>query len=281
MVVAAVTALIVFAIGYELIPAKQKQPPAPPPAPAPVAETPPPAPKAAGDAAAVATTPPAAEAGAVGEKNADAGAAVTEKAAEKTDEAEAKKAEKAEKTEKAEAPEKSAGDEAAAGAEARPIDKQRQADKDLAREAWRRNRPDVSVNGSKTAIMIPIRGSIKGSDFKISDKRRKVTVTLPRAVSMITLRVYNLKHPLFKKVWIDQDEANAQPADGTKLRFVLSQTMDPQVEITDDFVRVTIRRPESSDEPRGEKRSERAEKHADHAEKHSASSDDGAASEKD
>ena len=110
--------------------------------------------------------------------------------------------------------------------------------------------PDVSVNGSKTAMMVPIKGSIKGADFKIIDKRRKVIVTLPKAVSMVTLRVYNLKHPSFKKVWIDQDEANAQPADGTKLRFVLSQTFDPQVEITEDFVRVTIRRPESGDEPR-------------------------------
>ena len=67
---------------------------------------------------------------------------------------------------------------------------------------------------------------------------------------MVTLRVYSLKHPSFKKVWIDQDEANAQPADGTKLRLILSQTLDPQVEITDDFVRVTIRRPEPSDDAR-------------------------------
>lgn len=283
--VAAVTAVIVFAIGHQLIPVKQKQPAAPPPAPAPIAETQPPAPQPASDAAAaVATTPPAAEAGAVGENNADAGATAAEKTTEKTDEsAEPKKAEKPEKGEKAEAPEKSAGDEGSAGADTKPIDKQRQADKDLAREAWRRNRPDVSVNGSKTAIMVPIRGSIKGADFRISDKRRKVIVTLPKAVSMVTLRVYNLKHPLFKKVWIDQDEANAQPADGTKLRFVLSQTLDPQVEITEDFVRVTIRRPESGDEPRGEKHVERAEKHGERTEKHGASSNDvdGAASEKD
>ena len=109
--------------------------------------------------------------------------------------------------------------------------------------------------------MIPIKGSIKGADFKIIDKRRKVIVTLPKAVSMVTLRVYNLKHPSFKKVWIDQDEANAQPADGTKLRFILSQSFDPQVEITDDFVRVTIRRPEPSDDAVPEKHGDRAEKH--------------------
>ena len=161
---------------------------------------------------------------------------------------------------KAEKSEPAAADEAAGADDRKPIDKQRQADKDLAREAWRRNRPDVSVSGGKTAIMIPIKGSIKGADFKIIDKRRKVIVTLPKAVSMVTLRVYNLKHPSFKKVWIDQDEANAQPADGTKLRFILSQSFDPQVEITDDFVRVTIRRPEPSDEAAPEKHGDRAEK---------------------
>ena len=95
-------------------------------------------------------------------------------------------------------------------------------------------------------MLVPIRGSIKGADFKILRKSRTVVVTLPKAVSMVTLRVYNLKHPSFKKLWIDQDEANAQPADGTKLRLILAQTYDPQVEITDDFVRITIRRPESS-----------------------------------
>ena len=171
----------------------------------------------------------------------------------------------------------SGADEAAGADDHKPLDKQRQADKDLAREAWRRNRPDVSVSGNKTAILVPIKGSIKGADFKIIDKRRKVIVTLPKAVSMVTLRVYNLKHPSFKKVWIDQDEANAQPADGTKLRFILSQSLDPQVEITDDFVRVTIRRPEPSDEARPEKHSDHSEKRVDHSEKRIEPSDEAAA----
>ena len=258
LAVAGVTAAIVFVIGQQLFPVKPKQPPAPPAAPT-VAETPPatPLPPAmpAADAAAAVAVPPATEAGATAAKTPDASAAV----------AAAPETEKPEKADKAEKPEPPPADDAAAG---KPIDKQRQADKDLAREAWRRNRPDVSVSGNKTAIMIPIKGSIKGADFKIIDKRRKVIVTLPKAVSMVTLRVYNLKHPSFKKVWIDQDEANAQPADGTKLRFILSQSFDPQVEITDDFVRVTIRRPEPSDDAVPEKHGDRAEKHGgDRAEK--------------
>lgn len=272
LLVAGVTAAIVFVIGQQLFPVKPKQPPAPPPT---AAETPPPAPPPptpVADAASAVATPPAAEAGAVAAKTADAGAAVAE--AEPTDKAAKPEKAEAEKGDKADT-EKPAADDAAA---AKPIDKQHQADRDLAREAWRRNRPDISVSGTKTSIMVPIKGSTKGADFKIIDKKRKVIVTLPKAVSMVTLRVYNLKHPSFKKVWIDQDEANAQPTDGTKLRFILSDSFDPQVEITDDFVRVTIRRPESSDEPRPEKHrsADRADR-ADRAEKRSEPSDEAAA----
>jgi hypothetical protein len=258
LAVAAVTAAVVFVIGLEVFPSRLHQPLAPPLAP-PVVTPPPPAPTPVADAAAATATPPALDAGAVAVKAPDAGAAVPEK-----------KEEAAEKPTPA-PEEKAATEESSAGAgDRKPIDKQSQADRDLAREAWRRNRPDISVNGNKTAILIPIKGSIKGSDFKILDKKRKVIVTLPKAVSMVTLRVYNLKHPSFKKVWIDQDEANAQPADGTKLRFVLGQTLDPQVEITDDFVRVTIRRPESSDAPADEKHSAKREKHSERAEKPSS-----------
>jgi hypothetical protein len=260
LAVAGVTAAIVFVIGQQLFPVKPKQQPAPPPAAPTVAETPPaPPPTPAADAAA---PPPSIEAGVAAAKTTDAAAAVAAAP-------EPEKAEKPNKADKTDKPEPPAADEATAGTDDRkPIDKQRQADKDLAREAWRRNRPDVSVNGNKTAIMIPIKGSIKGAEFKILDKRRKVIVTLPKAVSMVTLRVYNLKHPSFKKVWIDQDEANAQPADGTKRRFILSQSFDPQVDITDDFVRVTIRRPEPNDDAAPEKHGDRAEKHgSDRAEK--------------
>ena len=205
------TAAIVFVIGQQLFPVKPKQPP---PAPAPVADgrrRPPPTP---------ACRPPrlpllaATRAPAGAAAGADAGkAGAAEKAPETEKEPDSRK----------DAAGRTDGRVRGRAPERKPPTSRSQADKDLAREAWRRNRPDVSVSGSKTAIMIPIKGSIKGADFKIIDKRRKVIVTLPKAVSMVTLRVYNLKHPSFKKVWIDQDEANAQPADGTKLRFILSQ----------------------------------------------------------
>jgi len=255
LAVAGITAAIVFVIGLQIFPTRHSQP-TPPPAP-PVVQPPPPQPVPVADAATAAEAAASAAA-----KTPDAGTVAPEKTEE--------------------ASEKGTAEETPAPSDERkPIDKQRQADKDLAREAWRRNRPDISVNGNKTAILVPIRGSIKGADFKITDKRRKVIVTLPKAVSMVTLRVYNLKHPSFKTVWIDQDEANAQPRDGSKLRFILSQSFDPQVEITDDFVRVTIRRPQASDAPAEEKHpAKRSEKH-ERTEKSAAEPEETAPAEKD
>ena len=147
-----------------------------------------------------------------------------------------------------------AGSESAASTAAR---KALQQDKDLAREAWRRNRPDVTSAANKTSVLIPIKGSSAGASSKVLRKTRTVVVTLPKAVAMITMRVYNLKHPVFHRVWIDQDEANAKPEDGSKLRIILGETYDPQIEITDDFVRVSVRRVESTDEPAEPKRREK------------------------
>ena len=254
LLVAAVTAAVVFAIGHHLFPIR--------PRPAPIAT---PIAGSADAGAVVAVAPSLADATAPA---ADVMVAAKEPEVDAAGRGAVGAAEKKPADETP--PSQASGDEdaTAASADRKPIDKQRQADKDLAREAWRRNRPDVSVSGNKTSILVPIRGSIKGADFKIVDKRRTVVVTLPKS---------------FKRVWIDQDEANAQPADGTKLRFTLSQAFDPQVEITDDFVRVTIRRPESLDAP-AEDAQPRAHKRAARAESRTAAPDenrDSAAPEKD
>jgi hypothetical protein len=269
LAVAGVTAAIVFVIGQQLFPIRPRQPT--PPAPIATADAQAPTTAAPADAGAIIAAPKV-EAGVVATKTTDAGGAAADTGA-------AGAPEKAAAGEPEQA--KPAEEPTAGIAPIKPIDKQRQADRDLAREAWRRNRPDISVVGTRTALLVPIKGSIKGADFKITDKRRTVTVTLPKAVSMVTMRVYNLKHPSFKKLWIDQDEANAQAQDGTKLRLILSQAFDPQVEITDDFVRVTIRRPQPADEPverseRSPKKSERGEKKSDSAEKKSEPSEEAA-----
>jgi hypothetical protein len=69
-----------------------------------------------------------------------------------------------------------------------------------------------------------------------------VLVNLPKGESMITMRYYRIKHDGFHQLWIKQEDA-----EGTTLRVVLDAAYDPQVEIKDDFVRVTVRRhPEES-----------------------------------
>ena len=47
-------------------------------------------------------------------------------------------------------------------------------------------------------------------------------------------------------LWTDQAETNARAKDGTKLRLVLRVPGTPQVELRDDFVRVTIPLPEAA-----------------------------------
>jgi hypothetical protein len=143
----------------------------------------------------------------------------------------ADKAEPADKTEPAEkpAPERKASGEKAS-------------DKDTAREAWRRNLPDIAVDGNKATMLIPIRGSIEGATYHVTNKPRAVLVSLPQGESMITMRYYRIKHDGFHQLWIKQEDGG-----GTSLRVVLQHSVDPTVEIKDDFVRVTIRRPQ--DEP--------------------------------
>jgi hypothetical protein len=115
--------------------------------------------------------------------------------------------------------------------------------KDVARDAWRRNAPDVSVAAGRSTIVIPIKGSPAGATFHVSNKPRAVLVKLPRAASLITMRVYRLDRAGFRQVWINQAETNARPKDGSSIKIVLGHAVDPEVEIRDDYLRVTIPRP--------------------------------------
>ena len=144
----------------------------------------------------------------------------------------------------ASAPGSDAAEAAAAPARKAPEgDKEeRPADKDLARQAWRSNRPDVSTDGSKSSILIPLKGSIAGAGFRVSNKPHAVIVTLPRAASLITMRVYRVNRDGFRLLWINQAEKDADPKDGSSLKLGLSGLGDPSVEIKDDFVRVTVHR---------------------------------------
>ncbi len=116
-------------------------------------------------------------------------------------------------------------------------DRAKLSDKDVARAAWRKNVPDVSTDANRASILIPIRGSTEGSSWRALDNPKGVLVSLPKAESMISMEFYKIRHDGFLNLWIKHDEAQ-----GTTLRVMLGDAASPQVEIQDDFVRVTVQK---------------------------------------
>jgi hypothetical protein len=123
------------------------------------------------------------------------------------------------------------------------VEEEKQSDKDLAREAWRRNLPDLSVDGPRASLLIPLKGSSQGATFHVTNKPHAVVLKLPQAASMITMRLYKIDREGFRLVRINQAEKDAKAEDGSELKISLSDLGPPQVEIKDDFVRITVRRP--------------------------------------
>ena len=80
----------------------------------------------------------------------------------------------------------------------------------------------------------------------MTNRPHAVVVKLPRAASMITMRLYRVEREGFRLVRINQAEKDAKPEDGTELKISLTDSGGPDVEIKDDYVRVTVRRPDQS-----------------------------------
>jgi hypothetical protein len=242
LVVAALTAAAVFAIGQRLFPRHQVEAPqAPPAAPAPVPPPPSTPPPAIVDAAAAIATDASrpATTSADAARDGQVGPADSRDAVAARPDVPRPKAEDAGEA----APPTTADRKPTGDREERP------ADKDLAREAWRRNRPDVSSDGGKSSILIPLKGSIEGAGFRVTNRPHAVIVTLPKAASLITMRLYRVSRDGFGLLWINQAEKEADPTDGTTLKIGLSDLGDPLVEVKDDFVRVTVHRPNPAASP--------------------------------
>jgi hypothetical protein len=112
-------------------------------------------------------------------------------------------------------------------------------DKDIAREAWRRNLPDISApEETRASILIPIKGSIEGATYHVSSKPKSVIVNLPKAESLITMRFYKIKREGFGNLWIKQEEG-----EGTTVKLMLNEATTPQVEIKDEYIRINVRKP--------------------------------------
>ncbi len=240
---AIVTAGAVFGLGVLILPSISPEVP-----PVPVAAPPPPPPVAAVDAAVVldAAKADAATVEASTEVSAEVSAEVSTKVSAKA----APKAAPAPEPTPAEAPAppvavektKPAAEPSTAAKTDASGTHEKGADKDVARDAWRKNLPDISPEPGKSSILIPIKGSTDGSTYHVTAKPKSVLISLPKGESMITMPFYSIRHDGFRQLWIKKDDQTG----ATTIRVVLGEATDPQVEIKDEFVRVTVRRPDET-----------------------------------
>ncbi len=226
LLVSALVAAAVFGIGMELLPHTSARRPAP----APVAATP--------DAAAVA---PARSDAAARDAQADASDASSRDAT--PDVQAAAETAHADAATEATPPSPRAEPGSANAAVDKSDVAERPTDKDIAHEAWRQNKPDVRAEGDHASVIIPIKGSAANATFHITQKPHAVIMKLPKAAAMITMRLYKVNRYGFRQVWVYQNETNAKAEDGSVLKVIVTDQGPPEVEIHDEYVRVTIHRP--------------------------------------
>jgi hypothetical protein len=121
------------------------------------------------------------------------------------------------------------------------------AEKDMAREAWRRNWPTTCLVGDtgKAFILIPIKGSIDNGTWELRRKPvREARVNLPQAESQLTLKLYKLKRMGFKDLKIGgMDDGN-----GTRFRVRLQNGAgDPVFDVKDGYAKITVATPSDKD----------------------------------
>ena len=238
------TGFVVFAAGASLFPVSRPLPPRAPIVAAPAPKSAPPAPPASD---AQVPTRDAAEkagdAGAKGEGGADAEAAAktpaTKTPATKTPADAATSAE-----ESTDAATSDAGQANNSDAGNEPDADCTLAEKDMAREAWRRNWPTLCSNAEtgKAFILIPIKGSIEKGTSELKRKPvREARVNLPDAESQLTLKLYKLRRMGFKDLKIGpMDEGT-----GTRFRVRLQPGAgDPVFEIKETYAKITVAMPD-------------------------------------
>jgi hypothetical protein len=116
-------------------------------------------------------------------------------------------------------------------------------DKDMAREAWRRNWPALCsiAPGGKASLLIPVKGSLDGEVHEIRRRpSREARIVLPRDSELrLTLKQYKMNRLGFKDLRITKTD------DGRiRLRLkLLPGGGDPTFEVKDGYVKITIAAP--------------------------------------
>jgi len=112
-------------------------------------------------------------------------------------------------------------------------------DKDIAREAWRRNWPTVCAtsDGDKAFMIIPIKGSLDKENHELRRKpTREARVNLPNAESLLTMKQYKVKKLGFKELRLGSGDDG-----GTRVRLkLLPAAGDPVFDVKDGYVKVTV-----------------------------------------
>jgi hypothetical protein len=235
------TAAIVFGGGMAILP--RPQPPAPPP----TVTAPPPPPPAA---------PPAEAAGGKGGSGGQGGQ--TDQAGEAAGGGQGGSADAATPPEFADearpAPADGEAPAAAAPAENGDGGEDNIADcalpeKDMAREAWRRNWPTICAiaDTGKGFILIPVKGPVQNAVVELKRKPvREARVNLPQAESQLTLKLYKLKKLGFKDLKVGPIDESA--GTGTRLRVrLMPGAGDPVFDVKDGYAKITVATPDKAD----------------------------------
>lgn len=114
------------------------------------------------------------------------------------------------------------------------------ADKDMARESWRRNWPTVcsAIASGKAFILIPIKGPLEGESHALHRRpTREARINLPAGSgALLTMKQYKVRRLGFKELRVDIKDDG-----GTRLRVKLQPGAgDPLFEVKDGFAKITV-----------------------------------------
>lgn len=124
-------------------------------------------------------------------------------------------------------------------------------EKDMAREAWRRNWPTICTiaDTGKGFILIPVKGPVQNAVVELKRKPvREARVSLPQAESQLTLKLYKLKKLGFKDLKVGPIDESA--GTGTRLRVrLMPGAGDPVFDVKDGYAKITVATPDKSEKP--------------------------------
>jgi len=122
-------------------------------------------------------------------------------------------------------------------------------EKDMAREAWRRNWPTICAiaDTGKGFILIPVKGPVQNAVVELKRKPvREARVNLPQAESQLTLKLYKLKKLGFKDLKVGPIDESA--GTGTRLRVrLMPGAGDPVFDVKDGYAKITVATPDKPD----------------------------------